>query len=543
MKKLIPIIVLITLLLSSCEGWLDINTDPNNPSVIKINKVLPVINQDIGAILGNGYYDLGYITSVYVHQVVTREKLDQYGILGDDVENIWANLYVGPVKEVQNLIDNATESGNTIYAGIGKFYKAYLFSQMVDIWGSVPFSEACAPGNFNPKFDVDEEIYKACIALLDEALADISNTEAENELVPGADDIIYGGDTDLWNKAINSLKLKLYVQAINTGIYDQSKVDALLAGDLIDEGEDFAIPYGPSVAPDNRNPGFVDEYAGGQVSSYISPWFWEILNGKATHIFSGIPDPRTPYYICTQLSDGDTPENPSEYRDGNFVTIYFGSVGVNSDHAGRNTFSLIGLYPVGGAFDSDDLDKSGPLGVDDGTGAAPYRMITAADVLYLKAELAAKGKIADDLKTILQSAIEASFVLVDQVTAVAGMGTEPELVGSEAVTEYIEKVMGEFDASSAEKKFEIVMTQKWISKFGSSNDSYTDYRRTGYPVMFDPNTMGDLATGGPEGSGKVPVQCTRPYPLSLPWSSDELSMNDNAPAQKSVGSAPIFWDK
>jgi hypothetical protein len=543
MKKFIPIIALITLLLSSCEGWLDINTDPNNPSKIKINKVLPVINQDIGLTLGNGYYDLGYITSVFVHQLVSRENIDQYGISGSDLNNHWASLYVGPVKEVESLIANATESDNMIYAGIGKFYKAFIYSQMVDIWGNVPFSEACTPGNFNPKFDVDKDIYSACLTLLDEAIADITNTESENMLEPGEDDIIYGGDTDLWIKAINSLKLKLYVQAMNTDLYDQSKVNALVAGDLIGEGEDFSIPYGPSVAPDDRNPGFVDEYAGGQISSYISPWFWEILNGKSTTILTGNPDPRVPYYICTQLGDGEEPQSPSEYRDGNFVTIYFGSVGVNSDHAGRNTFAMIGLYPVGGAYDSPDLDKSDDLGVSAGTGAAPLRLITASDVLYLKAELAAKGKIADDAKTILQAAVEASFALVDAVTAVAGMGTEPELVGSEAVNTYIEKVIGEYDAASAEKKFEIIMTQKWISKFGSAIDAYTDYRRTGYPVLFDPTTMGDLATGGPEGSGKVPVQCIRPYPLSLPWSANELSMNDNAPAQKSIGSAPIFWDK
>ncbi|MBP7508635.1 MAG: SusD/RagB family nutrient-binding outer membrane lipoprotein [Prolixibacteraceae bacterium] len=543
MKKFIPIIALITLLLSSCEGWLDINTDPNNPSKIKINKVLPIINQDIGAIMGNGYYDLGYMTSVFTHQLVTREKIDQYGIDGNDMDNIWASLYVGPLKEVENLINNATESDNMVYAGIGKFYKAFLYSQMVDMWGNVPFTEACTPGNFNAKFDVDKDIYTACLGLIDQAIADMTNTESENLLVPGADDIIYAGDTDKWIKAANSLKLKLYVQAMNTDLYDQAKVNALLAGDLIGEGEDFSVPYGPSVAPDDRNPGFVDEYAGGQISSYISPWFWEIINGKAAHILNGNPDPRVPYYICTQLGDGESPENPSEYRDGNFVTIYFGSVGVNSDHAGRNTFAMIGLYPVGGAYDSADLDKSLGLGVSAGTGAAPFRMLTAADVLYLKAELAAKGKIADDAKVILQSAVEASFAQVDAVTAVAGMGTEPELVGSDAVNTYIGKVLGEYDASSAEKKLEIIMTQKWISKFGSSNDAYTDYRRTGYPVLFDPNTMGALATGGPEGSGQVPVQCTRPYPLSLPWSSDELSMNDNAPDQKSVGSAPIFWDK
>jgi hypothetical protein len=92
MKKLIPIIALITLLLSSCEGWLDINTDPNNPSTIKLNKVLPGINKDLGDILGNSYMDLGYITSVYVHQLTSRESIDQYGINGNDMNTVWSNI-------------------------------------------------------------------------------------------------------------------------------------------------------------------------------------------------------------------------------------------------------------------------------------------------------------------------------------------------------------------------------------------------------------------------------------------------------------------
>jgi hypothetical protein len=39
------------------------------------------------------------------------------------------------------------------------------------------------------------------------------------------------------------------------------------------------------------------------------------------------------------------------------------------------------------------------------------------------------------------------------------------------------------------------MTQKWISSFGSAVDAYTDYRRTGYPILFNPEDP-DMAPGG-----------------------------------------------
>lgn len=544
MKKLIPIIALITLMLSSCEGWLDINTDPNNPSEIKLTKVLPGINQDIGDVLGNKYMGLGYITSVYVHQLTSRESIDEYGINGTDLDANWSDLYVGPVKELESMIAQAEETDNKIYAGIGKIYKAFVYSQMVDLWGDVPYSESAIPGNYNPKFDKDQEIYTQLFALLDEAIVDLTDTEAENDLKPGADDIIFKGNVTSWLKTANSLKLKLYVQVMNTSLYNQSAVDALLAGDLITKGADFSIPYGTSQAPDNRNPGFVSEYAGGQISSYISPWFYEILKGEAAHILNGNADPRLPYYIVTQLAEGGASENPVEYRNGTFVSIYFGSQGVYRDGAGRNTFAMIGLYPVGGAFDSPELSKANSLGVGAGTGAAPFRLITYADVLFLKAELIAKGKTTGDLRVALEEAMVAAFAQVDAVATAAKKAGEtvPALAGSDAVSTYITKALAEFDAANNEKKFEMVMTQKWISKFGSAIDAYTDYRRTGYPLLFDPNTMASIANGGPDGNGMVPVQSTRPYALSFPWSADEISLNTNSPAQKSPATAKIFWD-
>ena len=98
------------------------------------------------------------------------------------------------------------------------------------------------------------------------------------------------------------------------------------------------------------------------------------------------------------------------------------------------------------------------------------------------------------------------------------------------------------------------MTQKWISSFGSAVDAYTDYRRTGFPVMFDPNNPaiapnhtvqpplnGDQTAAGPQAA--VPVQLLRNYPHSLPWYSSELQTNSSAPPQKVDPSTyKVFWD-
>jgi hypothetical protein len=59
------------------------------------------------------------------------------------------------------IIQKATANDNAIYNGIAKTLKGYAFSQLVDAFGDVPFSEASKldSGITYPKFDKDADIY------------------------------------------------------------------------------------------------------------------------------------------------------------------------------------------------------------------------------------------------------------------------------------------------------------------------------------------------------------------------------------------------
>lgn len=543
MKKLKIFILAIFVGLAGCETFLDINEDPNNPTSPAIDQLLPGIMYDIGDDFAISFGSLGFVTGVYTHQVVTRQNFDQYGITGSDSEigNYWKDLYQGPLMDLRVLIEMAEADGNMVYAGVAKLLKAYIYHMMVDLWGDIPYTEATTPGNVHPVFDDDQEIYINLLALIDEGLGNIQDTEAENIVVPGDDDLIYNGNTTKWVKFGNTLKLKIYTQARNTAVWNASAVNTLLADDganLIGPGDDFMVPFGTSSAPENRHPGFVDEYIGAQISVYLSPWFYEILTGQAEHIFTGIEDPRVPYYWCNQLA-GNSPENPPEYKDGDFNTIYFGSEGTNRDHAGRASFTMIGLYPVGGKY--DDGTGGGPLGGSDGTGAAPQRLITYADRLYYEAELMQLGLISGDARAKLESAIAASLDMVNTVVDMVGPIQEVPYIGDSVITAYTNDILLLYDAAGTDdNKMEIIMTQKWIQGFGNNCDLYTDYRRTGYPRMFDPNS--DETDGGPDGSGDVPTQSTREYPVSMPYDADEITLNNNAPNQKIITQDGIFWD-
>ena len=180
----------------------------------------------------------------------------------------------------------------------------------------------------------------------------MANVEATNLNTPGVDDLIYGGNVNSWRKFAKTLKLRLYNQvrlAPNASDFNvAANVNALLSeGDLIgDASEDFELTYGTSVSPENRHPAFVREYgtAGAQKTYYISIWFWQVMTGRNPNgLFAGVNDPRVPYYFFNQLTGGGAPQNPVEFREGDFLSIHFGSIHPNQAQAQGASQTVLGL--------------------------------------------------------------------------------------------------------------------------------------------------------------------------------------------------------
>ena len=557
MKKIFLLFFLPALLVG-CTTWLDVNKDPNNPTDVPMTLLLPTIEINAAYTLAPGQ-GLGEDLAVYTHQVSTREAANVYNADGNEfyLNQAWNSMYITTLQNLDNVIVKADASNAPYYSGIGKILKAYMFSQFVDVFGDIPFSQAnkkASDGILYPKFDKSADIYPLLIALLDSGIVDMKKPVAA--ITPGADDLIFGGSAKSWIKTANTIKLKLLIQTRLVG--DKAKnlaaintfLTATPATELIGKtSEGFMFPYSSVRTPDQRHPAYPATYEATQKTDDMSPWFYEILKGK-NPLFSGIIDPRIPYYFYNQMDPKATAGNDGnsfEYRDGGFVSIYFGSNGPDNGRAQDKSQTVYGIYPCGGRYDQGDAQV---VSATSGTGAAPYRFLTYADRLFLEAEVIQAG--GGDATAKLTSAITEAFKLVDYVAGKAnGSQSIPVLAGSSNATDYINAIIGLYTAGSAEKKMEIIMTQKWISSFGSSIDQYTDYRRTGYPVLFDPNNAVSVTPpigGDPSrttGSDPaVNVSCPRGFPRSLPWAiTNELNVNKNAPAEKSDLTSPyVFWD-
>ena len=543
------IMILLPLVTMGCSDYFDINRDPSRPTDVDIALLMPTVQLKGTASLAQNE-GLSQLLATYTHQVSTRESANKYNADGNDyvINTAWRVFYNDCLQNLTTIIKKAEEDKDDVNLGIAKIMKAYYYSQWVDVFGDIPFSQANSfdKGITQAKFDKDSEIYDELFTLLNDGIALLDETDNSTLSY----DLIYKGDQSKWIKAANTIKLKLYNQIRLTKDVS-AEINALLSADkLISKtDESFMFKYGTSKSPDERNPAYL-EYEATQKTNNISPWFFEIMKG-INPVFAKIEDPRIPYYFYNQVSEKEATSVENEYRYGGFISIYFGSDGPRVALSKDKDYTMYGIYLCGGCY--DDGSAKVVTGAS-GSGDAPYRYLTYADRLYIEAELINAGVITGNAADKLKAAMEESFKMVDYVVTNSKSGKDvPELSGTDAAKTYINKILAVFNAGNKDKQLEVIMTQKWIQNYGNAVDQYTDYRRTGYPVMFDPKNPAHAPNGKvtPPAGGDpneilpaVPVSCPKNYPVSLPYSNDDLSVNSNAPAQKNDPStAFVFWDK
>lgn len=536
MKRIFIKILLVGLFLvgTSCEDFLDINTDPNFPATVPVTQLLPSVEVTMTAALGMSTGGLSNITSTYMHHLVQRGvNTNDYAFDGATygVLTPWNTIFRTTLTDIDELKEQARVQENAHYLGIAQILEAYIYSILVDLWGDVPYTNANqGAANPTPDFESGAAVYDSVFVQIDRGIANLSNA---SDISPSTDDVIYGGDLENWERFANSLKLKLLNQV--RLVRDVSgEVNSLInSGMLIsDASQDFELDYFSSSAPDNRNLGYAQEWAPGGQFYYVSPYLYEMMQGTrtffASNILEGIQDPRVPYYWYNQVAPelGETPENPTAYFDGasGFLSIYTFSFNIdpNEGFDQSSSQSVLGLYPIGGRYD----EGQGLTSNFNGYGQSPQRMLTHYAILYTRAELALVGESSEDDADLFEQAMRASFAKVNEIASDAGA---PQITASQ-INRYVTSVMGTYNGGSDEEKLQLIMTEKWIATVGFGVDAYTDYRRTGYPILHDGNT--DILS--------VTVQ-GREFPVAFPYPVADLTLLPNQ-GQRNVYLDRVFWD-
>ncbi len=241
----------IVLGLSACEGYFgDVNIDPDNPSEVTPAVLLPSAQVRLAYTMGG---DISRHTSIFTQHVDGAARqfdvYQNYGVQGVDVDAMWGgNIYSGILQDLKQLRRVAPESPH--YTGIAQVLEAYTYMVTTDLFGDIPYSEALQDGVLQPAFDSQESVYNALESLIDESIANFAATD--NGVVPGSDDLIYGGDITLWTKFAYTLKARLYLHlALQRGGNYAAALTALMNG-FSASADDGRLQFGlsaPSSAP------------------------------------------------------------------------------------------------------------------------------------------------------------------------------------------------------------------------------------------------------------------------------------------------------
>lgn len=208
-------LVAITLSFTACDEdsfFADNNSDPNKPFDVPISAALPAIQLHIVDSKGGLF---STFSNMFIQQVegVERqwESFNKYDIQPVRTNQPWQQMYEGVFVELRTISQKATDDGLNHYLGIAKTLEAYALMMTSDVFGDVPYTEAgLGDENSNPAYDDQlSVIYPAINTLLTDAIALFSG--APGPVLPGTDDVLYGGDADAWILAAHAIKARMHL--------------------------------------------------------------------------------------------------------------------------------------------------------------------------------------------------------------------------------------------------------------------------------------------------------------------------------------------
>ena len=551
MKKIYSLILAIsavaTLAIScSNDKFAELYPDPSKTSVVTCDKLMTGTFIAGNQNTFNSYWRM-YTWDNYFGKLAqtigfSNNSGSVYYINDGYANDRWNNFYdiLRNFRVLENTYNNeeaADQAQDKIFMDITEIFVIDHLTQLCDIWGPVPFSEACFLGltgemtNAYAAYDSDETLYSNALSRLDAIYTELgslkgsisSNTQAKLT----AADFINKGDIEKWQRYCNTLMLRLGIHVAAQGSLASAGKSAV------------STAAGRLLVSDNDNEIFVkSDNDGFQQESRDS---WKDINNTANQAMidamqiTGENDPRLPVFYAPTKSDY-TAESADDisYKAGE----YFGRSTKETDaqqnvRGGSNhNTEATRLYARlnGYTYTSNSFARS-PI-------------ITASEAWFLLAEAYQQGYASGDAKAAFINGVVCSINfyyrenMESDQTRLAIYSDQAEDFKAEAMPAesdmkaYAEKV---WDAYT--NKLEAIMTQKWINfNIKQATQAWTDIRRTGYPALYYP-------ADGADNNGYPTVTQRVKYPAT-----ESANNNDNYKAGAALvdnDSAyyTLFWAK
>lgn len=309
-KIVIALFVAATTISSCTKNFDEINTDPNNPTEVPNSYYLTGAQRGImdntfdtwwGGNVGNQlaqYWSSNQYTSesrYFFRTGITNSYWNLFYAGGNNI----STTAVGGLRELQNIIDNCdNDPGKSAASGavvnqkaVAMLLKAWLYQNMTDTWGNIPYSEALNAEIRSPKYDTQSSIYSGLLADVDAALALIDESAAGP-----MGDLVYGGDMASWKKFANTLKMRIAIRMadVNTSTAGTAFSEAMTSGAFESNADNALMPYGTGT---DANPIYYNRYVQGRNDYCASNTMLDIL--------VALNDPRLSSYYAPSSSTGE----------------------------------------------------------------------------------------------------------------------------------------------------------------------------------------------------------------------------------------------
>jgi len=251
--------------MSSCNDFLDVNTNPTKVSENDVN--VDVLLPSIITNTSSAHYSTAYYAARATHNIDGVGNDEYYTKFY--MSGAWSTIYLSNLNNIEILITKANEESSPHFTGVAKILKAVNVGLLTDSWEDVPFTEALqGSGNISPAYDKQEFLYGQIQSILDEAIADLE--QAENFRDIGKGDFVYGGDVAKWIALAHSLKARYMLHLSNKSGVNWANILAEAELGIGSNDGDFQLFYTTNVT----NPWF------NSVSKKIQEVIYTVTYGK-----------------------------------------------------------------------------------------------------------------------------------------------------------------------------------------------------------------------------------------------------------------------
>jgi hypothetical protein len=352
------------------------------------------------------------------------------------VSGPWNSGY-STLRDVRNMINAAEAAGQSNYVGIGLIMRSYIFSQLTDLYGDIPYTQAvkASEGIVLPSYDTQESIYTAMLADLKKANTLLGST---NETIDG--DILYSGNITKWKKFANSLSLRLLMR-ISAKKNVQSQFSEIINNPsqfpiFENNSDNAAITY--LAAFPNQFP---------QATNRVGSFKEFTLSKTLADSLNAYQDPRIIVF-----------GRPTEESASTATPLYAGLPNGLSDVDALNYGNNGRAISYVGTLWFEECITARGIKIAKGV------MMTYPELQFILAEASQKGLISGTALTYYENGVKASFDYFD----------------TKMPDTYLTQSAVSLSSGNPLVK---IATQKWISLFYHSMEAWADWRRSGLPEL------------------------------------------------------------